>query len=419
MMSLKRRVFLLRGVLSAAVFLTSLTAMAQISIGGLADLELRWADDDAAPHINQTPKAGLSFYTPNLRLFFDGEISPNWGIIGAVQSDFYGRKDLSPMFFSLLAVQWQPFEDRNMTFSAGRLIIPVGSYSERFMSSEHPFRHLPFTHEWTLPIDKKIGFGLGPRSYETYPGTTMIYNRMYAQGISVEGFSGENAEFGYTLLWGMNSPSGFYDYAEHGMTGVMGRLTWRPAIAFRIGTSFGYGPYMKRMVENDMLSKKELASYRQYVLGADFEYSYKYVILRAEYMYTEWTAPWLAPTPPPSGIQFDLVPSNSHGTFWLREKEVRAGGQSIQGEIVYRLKSIPGLSLVGRIEYLIFSELTIAGGGYGTTRSNWFPDVYRTEAGLNYTLSRNVKSKLTWMHAVNDGNDLADDTIGLQISVGF
>lgn len=34
-------------------------------------------------------------------------------------------------------------------------------------------------------------------------------------------------------------------------------------------------------------------------------------------------------------------------------------------------------------------------------------------------LSRNIKSKLTWLHAVNEGNDLADDTIGLQISVEF
>ncbi len=407
-----------RGILLGALLAFALPGLCQISIGGLADLELRWADEDSAPYINQTPKSGLSLFTPNLRLFFDGELGSGWAITGAVQSDFYGRKELSPMFFSLLAVQWQPFAERSLMLSAGRLIIPVGSYSERFLSSEHPFRHLPFSHEWTLPIDKKRGYYAGPRSYEKFPGMTMIYNRMYTQGISVGGFLGDNSELGYTLLWGMNSPSGFYDYAEHGMSGFMARFTWQPVISLRIGTSAGYGPYMKSSAENDMLSKEDLASYTQYLIGADLEYSYKYVIFRAEYLYTEWNTPWTAPTPAPT-IGFDSPAINSEGTFWLREKDVRAGAQSVNMELIYRIKGIPGLSLAGRFEYLTFSDLAIGGGAYGSSGPQWFPDIFRTEAGLNYTLSRNVKSKLTWLHTVNDGNDLADDTFGLQISVGF
>lgn len=392
-------------------------SVAQVNVGGLVDVELRWAGEDSNPGINQTPQPGTSLYTPYLRLFFDADLDDGWSVLAALQSDYYGRQDLSPLFFSMLAVQWQPWAGHSFFLSAGRLIIPFGSYSEHFLSSENGFRHLPLSHEWTLPVDKKLGFIPGQRSYTTFPGMTAVYNRMYTQGIGVEGFSGEADAFHYRLVWGMAAPSGFYDYAMFDMRALMGRFTWRPVVSTRIGASFGYGPYMKPSVQNDMMSNDELSEYNQTIVGADLEFSYRYLVLRGEVMWSKWQAPMLV-----MGQSSNSEPQNSANNWYLLTKDADFESMIYSIETIFRVRQIPGLSLVGRYDYATMNPpyISVADGvRLGLMETANYNDLHWWEFGVNYTLSRQVKLKATYMLPSKNGENLKAQTAGIALSVQF
>ncbi len=397
---------------------------AQVSVGGLIDLEFRSGGKDSSPGLNQTPKPGESIYTPNLRLFFGGSLDEKWSITAVLQSDFYARTDLSPVFFSMLGVNWQPNLDRQVFISAGRLVIPFGSYSKKFMSSEFAFRHLPITHEWTLPVDKMLGFTLGDRSYTTFPGMTMIYNRMYTQGISVSGRIGEDRPLDYEFLLGMAAPSGFYDYGVHGMSAMIGRTVWQPFISTQIGASVGYGPYMKPALQNDMLSKKELSKYNQLAFGADVEFSHKYILLRFEYLNTSWTAPHIERNTA-RWSNFPTLAINSNSEWKLVDKRVEFGSDTYSGEIEIRVKSIPGLTLVGRIDYATIQDVeqkSFYNTSVATVVSNpqsVYGDLLWFEGGINYTINRNIRFKMTYMRPENSEKPIKAHTYGAQLSISF
>ena len=396
----------------------------QVAVGGLIDFELRHGGEDSKPGLNQTPGSGLSLYTPNIRLFVDGQIDPNWGVTAVLQSDYYARTDLSPVFFSMLAVRWQPWLDKAVEFSAGRLIIPFGSYSNRFLSNENAFRHLPLTHEWTLPVDKMIGYTLGARSYGTFPGMTMVYNRMYTTGIAVSGVVGESRPFEYDLLWGMASPSGFFDYNMHGMSALMGRAVWQPFISTRIGLSGGYGPYMKPAVQNDMISKDDLADYTQFVWGVDLEFSYRYIIFRLEYLRTKWSAPHIERTTA-MWAYLSSMAVNSTGEWKLVNDDVQFASSTISGELEFRVAAVPGLTLVSRFDYATFDKTDIRYSaifyqGYSVPNTySKYPDLLWYEGGINYTMSRNVRLKVTYMRPTNTDVSMNAETIGALLSVSF
>jgi hypothetical protein len=396
---------------------------AQVAVGGLIDLELRHGGKDSKPGLNQTPKSGTNLYTPNLRLFVDGQIDPQWGVTAVLQSDFYARTDLSPVFFSMLAIRYQPWLDKSLVLSAGRLIIPFGSYSNRFLSNENAYRHLPLTHEWTLPVDKMIGYTMGQRSYESFPGMTMIYNRMYTQGISVSGILGENRPLEYDLLWGMAAPSGFYEYSMYGMSAVMGRVVWQPFISTRIGLSGGYGPYMKPATQNDMIAKKDLGDYKQVVLGADLEFSYRYVILRLEYLNTDWSAPHIERNTQ-MWTHLPTLEYNSTGEWKLVKNEVNFASNTYSAELEIRVATVPGLTLVSRFDYATFNKIYMqyVWDGRGlVVRSPYtsYPDLFWFEGGINYTINRNVLLKVTYMRPTNNDISMDAQTIGAQLSVSF
>ena len=323
----------------------------------------------------------------------------------------------------MLAIRWQPWLDKSVEFSAGRLIIPFGSYSNRFLSSENAFRHLPLSHEWTLPVDKMLGYTMGQRSYGTFPGMTMIYNRMYSTGIALSGVIGESRPLEYNLLWGMAAPSGFFDYNMHGMTAIMGRIVWQPLISTRIGFSGGYGPYMKPAIQNDMISKNELADYTQFVWGADLEYSYRYVIVRFEYLRNEWSAPQIER----SITMWDYLPTlafNSTGEWKLVDRDVQFTSSTISGELEIRVAAIPGLTLVGRLDYATFDRINTQYDSYyggPIVGGAWYkyPDLMWFEGGFNYTLSRNVRLKATYMRPTNKDVSINAQTLGAQLSVSF
>src|SRR5581483_9774565 len=124
-------------------------------------------------------------------------------------------------------------------------------------------------------------------------------------------------------------------------------------------------------------------SFTQSALGADVEYSRRHYLLRNETILSDWTLP-IVGTP---DIRLPL----------------RATSTLVEGR--YKLR--PGLYIAARADRLGFTDVT---GTDGRT-STWEAPVSRLEAGLGYSLRRNVQLKGSVQHDERDGGRVHRATI--------
>jgi hypothetical protein len=361
--------------------------MAQVTVGGLMDMEFRMSGSDSKPYVNGSPSPKPTLYMPNARLFVDAALDDAWSFFAVLQSDHYGSKTLNPPIFSMMQVTWTPF-DADIAFHAGRIIIPFGLTSERFLSSENPLRHLPLSHEWTTRVDKKAGLTKGPRDYVLAPGMTFVYSRMYTHGIAMQGTFGMlDAHLALT----QNAPSGFNEGGEYATPAFVGRVGLTPLTWTRVGASFGRGAYMRKDPKNEIqLSDADRASLIQTIYGVDATIDYRYLRLSYEYLRSIWLA---------ADIDKQVVVPGA----WV-EVEIPAYAHSI--EVVWDVAAVPGLHMASR-----YDRMTIGGVTSG--------EFERLETGFGYKLTRSVTVKSTYARARNQGTDLADDVFGVQLSITF
>lgn len=377
--------------------------IAQVQIGGLADFEIRKGGSDSSPYVNQTPDEHWSLYTPYLRLFINGNISEKWFISSALQADYYHGKHLSAPFFSVMNINYMPIDASNFTVSAGRFVTPYGYYSNRVLSSDNPFVHLPLSHASGLPISKTYGTLYDNVEYgEDVQGLTMIYQRMYTQGIMVKNSVGESEWLQYQLAATMASASSHFEFGEHTVPAFTGRIVLKPEVWGAIGFSFSTGPFMKRDAPNFNISDEKLESYSQTLLGADIELSYHYLTFVASYNWSKWNAPYLDSLNTPPSI------------LWDDEVQV----QHLSSELVTDFPFFPGAFAAVRIEWLLSGDLkSLSRPGYYAEA--WTYDRNRIELTGGYKLDRNIILKASYLYSTNSGTELDDDVFVLQLSAGF
>lgn len=392
-------------LLMGVIFQSS--ALAQIQFGGLLDLELRKGGEDSSPYINQTPGSGLSLYTPNIRLFIGSNISEKWFVNSVLQSDHYHGKELSTPFFSVLNVNFTPDPDSDLLFTAGRFVTPYGSYTNRLLSSDNPFVHLPMTHATGLPLSKRLGF-LGsyyapPDVAEVETGLTMIYQRMYTQGLKISGTFGESDWLGYDLAATLAPASSHFEYSEHESPAITGRVVFKPAIWAELGLSYSTGSFMKKDAANDTLLVYDLSSYKQELIGADLKFSYRYYTLWLEYNQSFWKAPY-----------YDPMTSNSDA-----RRTGKATIDHISGEFVINFPSIAGSYAGLRFESMNAGNIEIYITDVERTNETWTYDRSRVEFVAGYKLDRNIIMKASYLYADDNGPSFDDNVFSVQLSVLF
>jgi hypothetical protein len=376
---------------------------AQVVIGGLADFEIRKGGSDSSPYVNQTPNANWSVYTPYLRLFIQGDLSEKWFISAALQADHYEGTKLSPVFFSLMNINYLPFQSSNFTVSAGRIVIPYGAYSKRVLSSENPFVHLPLTHAAGLPISKTHGTLYNNVDYgEDVNGLTMIYQRMYTQGVMVKDRLGENEWLQYELAATLASASSFFEYGEHSKPAFTGRVVLHPVVWGSVGFSLSSGPFLKKDVANGVLSDEDLSKYTQTLIGTDLQLSYHYLTFLASYNWSEWKTPYFNPETTPRDY------------LWDDRVEV----QHISTELIADFAFFPGAYAGIRLERLLPGDISSYSDITNPVRP-WSYDRDRVELVTGIKLQRNVIFKASYLFATDNGPNLKDDVFTLQISAGF
>jgi hypothetical protein len=377
-----------------------LPVMAQVQIGGLADFEIRSGGSDSSPYVNQTPNENWSVYTPYLRLFINGNISEKWYVSAALQADYYDGKHLSPLFFSVMNINYLPVDGSNFTVSAGRFVTPYGAYSNRVLSSENPFVHLPLSHASGLPISKTRGTLYAGVDYGEVTGLAMVYQRMYAQGIMIKNRIGDAGWLRYNLAATLASASSHFEYGEHPTPAFTGRVVIQPFVWGSVGFSVSQGSFMKRDEVNGSLSDDELQDYSQSLIGADVELSYHYFTFLASYNWSKWEAPY-----------FDSL-GTSPSFLWNDDVQV----QHISSELVADFPFLPGAYAGIRVERLISGDLK---SGRSSLYRKWTYDRNRVEFTTGFKLERNVILKASYLYSTNSGVELNDNVFVLQLSAGF
>ena len=406
--------FVLPVVLLAACLLAA-PVRAQVHLGGSLDVEYRNGGRDASPLRSQTPATGGTFYVPYARLFAAADLAPRWMVQAALQTDYYGGDRLNPVFFSLLYARWQPFGSEALGLQAGRFVLPFGLEAERYLGFDNPFVHLPMLQEWNLRVDPEVGFFAGTPSYDAFPGQSVVYPRMYAQGVSVLGAAGPGERFTYALAATIASASSYVEAGYGPVPAVVGRVTARPSIWSRVGLSATYGPYGRRSDANDMLSTSQHARYRQAALAADVRLAYGHVEVAAQHTWNRWTTFWLDTT----GEPVAGAPASTRG-FHLLDDDVDLSLRHFMAEAKVDLPFLVGAYAALRYERMRFGRLQMAGGGRSRDEPHWMPETDRVEAVFGYRLARDVRFKASYLTASNGGpNEFDDDVLALQLSVRF
>ncbi|MEX2639055.1 MAG: hypothetical protein WD266_00115 [Balneolales bacterium] len=375
---------------------------AQLIVGGLVDVEFRKGQLDSSPVLNQTPNDKLNIYTPYIRLFGLGVISDQWFAEMGLQADYYQGDALSPVFFSLININWLPLSDSEFMISAGRFVTPYGSQSERVLSSENPFVHLPLSHVWNLGVDRKTGIFFDEPDYENDAlyGQSMIYQRMYSQGIKFSNKTAQQKLF-YEFAVTMAAASSYLEVGSHNKPAFMGRMTYQPAIWARLGSSFSYGPYMIRDPLNSHISSADLQSYNQLLYGADVTVSHLYYSFSIEANISQWTSPDYA---------YEDILIN----------EPLAVAAHYSAEMNVQFPFLAGAYTAVRGEILRPGE--IRQRGQSTSYNNYYPlgpKVDRAEFVVGYRLNPTVRTKASYLiHAISPDQTRAN-VLTMQLSVGF
>ncbi len=405
-------------VLYALFFLvTSTRVTAQINISGLVDIELKLSGDDSSPYINQTPGSGLSLYTPNIRLFMSSNISEQWFVSSVLQADHYEGKKLSSLFFSVININWTPNFDSDFVVTAGRFINPYGSYSSRFISNINPFVHLPLSHSAGLPVSKRLGH-LNAQNYnpadiastygEDEKGMTIVYQRMYSQGVKISNTLGDNDWLSFDLAATHAPAASHFDFNEYDTPSLIGRAVLKPVIWAQLGLSYSKGAFLLNDVANDSLRIYDSSGYPQSTVGADLTLNYRYYTLLVEWNQGSFKAPFYDPE------------SSSSET-------PRTGKSTIDhfsGEFIYDFPFIVGGYFALRYEQMLEGEIEIYrrdanNDKVDQTITPWMYDRQRIELAAGYKLQRNVLLKASYLLSEDDGPDLDDDVFTIQLSVLF
>ena len=134
------------------------------------------------------------------------------------------------------------------------------------------------------------------------------------------------------------------------------------------------GPFVSRTAARGAVGDGHDDRFTQTAWGADVEYSRDYYLLRLETIVSDWTLPIVRA--PALALPLRAVSTSVEGRYKIR----------------------PGLYAAARFDHLDFSEIA------GTARTDtWDAAVTRVEAGVGYSLQRNLLLKLSYQYNARDG----------------
>jgi hypothetical protein len=169
------------------------------------------------------------------------------------------------------------------------------------------------------------------------------------------------------------------------------RVGWRPAAGLHLGVSGARGEYLDDETRESLPLFARGRTFRQRAVGTDVEYARGHWVLRGEAVWSEWDA--AAATEP-------LLGETLTALAWY-----------VEGKYVL----FPGLHVAARFDRVHFGDVLGPDGPVP-----WEAPVWRVEAGLGYSVTRQIKLKAAYQHNERDGGFVrANDLVAVQGAIWF
>lgn len=170
----------------------------------------------------------------------------------------------------------------------------------------------------------------------------------------------------------------------------LGRFGIQPWPGLRVGVSGAVNPYLSNADDQRLLeSGKGKGEFMQRAVGADLEFSYRYVMVFGEFVHSSWDA--------------TVIEDRLSNWSWYADA---------------KLKIHPRAYLAARYDRMAFSKILNPDTG---KKEGWDYDVQRVEAGLGWRITSEATLKMveqiTWFDNTSGLNTLY--TTAVQLSVPF
>lgn len=219
------------------------------------------------------------------------------------------------------------------------------------------------------------------------PGLPMVNTSRWDTGVQAHGVV-RMFEWTGSITTGSLSDPRLKD--NNGGRQFAGRVVARPHVSLALGASASTGAWLNRELA-DRVASNDVLSARQRAFGGDAEYSVGPVLLRGEVIRSTWT-----------------MPSVTRPAF---EGPLVATSVLVEG----RYKIAPGLYAAARGDRIDFSEILGS-----QLRDTWDADTWRLEAGLGYSIVRNITLKGVWQRNRRKGGRVRhDDLLTAQVLYWF
>jgi hypothetical protein len=279
-----------------------------------------------------------------------------------------------------LYVRVRPWPDRRFDIQAGRIPPTFGAFPRRSYEADNPLIAYPLAYQYltslradAVPASADELLQMRGRGWlASYsignpiaaPGVPLASATRWDTGVQAHGAT-DMVEVTASITAGTLSNPRLTD--DNGGRQVAGRIAVRPVAGLMLGASGARGPFVSTDAVRASAAGRD--SYTQTAWGGDLEYSRGYYVVRVETVASRWELPTI-------------------------DRPLRAIAAAAEG----RYKIRPGLYAAARVERLGFNELQGA-----TVRNTWDASVKRLEAGIGYSIERNLLAKVTGQFVERDG----------------
>jgi hypothetical protein len=301
---------------------------------------------------------------------------PRLAALTEVRSDDLSRVEIAAAYLRV-----RPFADMALDIQAGRIPPVFGAFGRRAYSSDRLLIGYPLAYQYltslrpdALPASANDLILMRGRGWQSSfpigsryagPGLPLVSAFRWDTGIQAR-WTGGTLEAAVSLTQGTLANPRVDD--DNGGKQIAGRLAVQPLPAVRLGVSAARGAWIADAVPVEAHTGAQTA------LGVDAELSAGRWLVRGETVWSRWDVPFVHVPPEGNGV--------SALAGWLEGR--------------YRIS--PRISLAARVDRLGFSRLTV-----NETQREWDADVSRVEAGIGYSLQRNVIWRTVVQYNTRDG----------------
>lgn len=371
--------------------LSSADAEWRADVSGLLDLEAYLPEQQALGLLETDDEV---FFNPRLTLMLDLQMSSHWRAHAQMRADRGFDPGFAPDGQTRLDeyfVEWKPLASDALNFRTGKFATAFGAWTSRRLSWDNPFVTAPAAYSDMLPItDRTAAPAAGfanrrnvPENRQTW--VPILWGPSYASGASV---FGRTQHFDYAVEVknaSISSRPEAWDVVQNGWdaTTFTGRLGWRPAPEWTLGTSFSHGPYLLEEAEPTLTRGQDYRDYDQTTFGLDAGYAHGPWQLWGELMTSTFEVPNVGEV---------------HVVSGFLEARRRLGARTWAA---------------ARWNQSWFGNLP------GTSRE-WDRDGWRLDLAIGHRLSRNLQAKLQYSLAERTGHDQeGDHLLAAQVTLRF